>query len=352
VDPFCELDFDGLEEPPRRFAVRDAAGRLQATLVRTADKRMWWERPDGSVGLRGLRPADLLYGAERLRHEPLEVPVIVTEGPKDCEACWRAGSVAVGTLTGAGGVPTPAALEPLRDRIVILWPDHDAAGATHMARLADALQGIAREVRLLEVTELPAKAGAADLPVAAMPGFVATHARAYARVSRVGDDSSGEEERSISPDNGAPLIYAHDAHARMRVGTTRASRRERAALRASVRLLFAAPGDAALAELVAAFERIQGRVAKPAQVGYLIRCYRIHGPDTRSRLEALYRERGSTENLLLALEVAPPAWLADAPEADETPVASPPRTAPWPPTDQSATPEDPGPGEEDVAWTA
>jgi hypothetical protein len=344
VDPFCELDFDGLEEPPRRFAVRDATGGLCATQVRTADKQIWWEAPDGTLGLGGRRAADLpLYGAERLRHQPLEVPIIVTEGPKDAEACWHAGLPAVGTLTGAGGLPSASVLEVLRDRIVVLWPDADPPGAGHMARLADALRDIAREVRVLDVAGLAAKAGAADLPTAALPGFVATHAC----VSKNETNVSGDKDHPSLSDSSSSLTYARE-----RVPTTRLGRRDVAALRALVRLLFAAPGDAALAELVAAFERIQGRVAKPAQVGYLIRCYRIHGPDTRSRLEALYRERGSTENLLLALEVAPPAWLADAPEADEAPVASPPRTAPWPPTDQSATPEDPGPGQEDVAWTA
>ncbi|MGC8634198.1 MAG: hypothetical protein ACP5VP_05985 [Candidatus Limnocylindrales bacterium] len=336
------LGLEGLAEPARRFPVRDAAGVLRATLVRTADKQLWWEAPDGTRGLGGRRAADLpLYGAERLRRLPLEVPVLVTEGPKDCEACWHAGLPAVGTLTGAGGLPSAAALEVLRDRIAILWPDHDPAGAAHMAALADALRDVAREVRVLDVAELPAKAGAADLPSAALARFVATHARTYARVGRVGDDLSREHETAPSLSTGAEPLPT-----RARVPTRRLSRRDVAALRAGVRLTFAAPGDTALGELVASFERIQGRVAKPAQVGYLMRLYRIHGPATRTLLEALYRERGSTENLLLALEVARPAWLPEEAEADEAP------GAPWPP-------DDPGPGEaqaqdlaeEEGTWT-
>ena len=120
--------FQILSEPARRYLVRDDRGRLLAVLVRTADKTMWWLQPDGRPGLGGLHPADFIYGSERLSRVPLDVPVVTCEGPKDTEACWRAGLAAVGTLTGAGGVPSCAALEVLRDRIVVLWPDADNAG--------------------------------------------------------------------------------------------------------------------------------------------------------------------------------------------------------------------------------
>lgn len=166
-------NLNGLSEPPRRFAVRDAAGRLQATLVRNADKTMWWRDALGIPGLGRLHAADLLYGVERLRRVPLDVPIVVTEGPKDCEACWRARLVAVATLTGAGGVPTAAALAPLRDRIVVLWPDADAGGAEHMRRVTEALVDIAREIRVVDVTGLPPKAGAADLTPEAIARRVA-----------------------------------------------------------------------------------------------------------------------------------------------------------------------------------
>ena len=88
----------------------------------------------------------------------------------------------------------------------------------------------------------------------------------------------------------------------------RASRKEKAVLRKSVRLMFGEPDEASFKQLVRTMERIQGRVARPAQVGYLIRCWRIHGPGTVPLLERLYEERGTTEDLLLALETAPPTW--------------------------------------------
>jgi 5S rRNA maturation endonuclease (ribonuclease M5) len=196
ADPFGELTFENLSEPPRRFLVRGAGGKLLAVLVRTADKAMWWLGHDGRPGLGGLHPSHFLYGVERLSRVPLDVPVVICEGPKDTEACWRAGFVAVGTLTGAGGVPSTSALKLMGDRIVVLWPDADPAGRDHMERVAEALIGIAREIRLVDVSGLPAKAGAADVPLAEIPHLVARArvVRACAE-ARVGKKSTVEGGR-------------------------------------------------------------------------------------------------------------------------------------------------------------
>ncbi len=183
-DPFGELAFENPSEPPRRFLVRNGRGRLLAGLVRTAEKTMWWLGPDGRPGLGGLHPTDFLCGVERLCRVPLDVPVVICEGPKDTEACWRAGLVAIGTLTGAGGVPSTSALRVLRDRIVVLWPDADPSGKFHMERVAGALAGVAREIRIVDVAGRPAKAGAADVPASEIPRLVAR-----ARVVRVRGDS-------------------------------------------------------------------------------------------------------------------------------------------------------------------
>jgi len=111
--------------------------------------------------------------------------------------------------------------------------------------------------------------------------------------------------------NPSPVDRTTATYARARIGRVRGSRAERAELRKDVALLFHAPSDAALQSLRGTFERIQGRVASPRQLGYLIRCWRIHGPRTEQLLLDLYHERGTDQNLLLALELAPPAWLAD-----------------------------------------
>jgi len=66
-DPLGVLEFAGFAEPERRYAVRDASGVLRATLVRTSDKAIWWDGPDGRPGLGGVSVSELpLYGSERL----------------------------------------------------------------------------------------------------------------------------------------------------------------------------------------------------------------------------------------------------------------------------------------------
>src|SRR5262249_31937590 len=57
---------------------------------------------------------------------------------------------ALGTVTGASSCPSRKALRVLRDRDVVLWPDHDAPGAVHMRSVAAALHGIAATVRWIE----------------------------------------------------------------------------------------------------------------------------------------------------------------------------------------------------------
>ena len=70
----------------------------------------------------------------------------------------------LGSVTGAAKTPSPQALEVLRGRTVILWPDADSAGREHMDRIAAALQGVASEVRIFEWEGAPAKGDAADHP--------------------------------------------------------------------------------------------------------------------------------------------------------------------------------------------
>ena len=182
ADPFGNFDLNELDEPAQEYEVRDAQGRLVAVQVRTFDKRIWWKTPGGKLGLGGIAMKELpLYRSERLRTVPLELPVVVTEGPKDCDAVWRARMPAVGTMTGASGVPSAASLEVLRGRVVVLWPDNDVAGHRHMERIADALMGVAREIRWLDVPGLPPKGGAFDVPFQDIPKLVYT----YARLTRV-----------------------------------------------------------------------------------------------------------------------------------------------------------------------
>lgn len=150
-----------------RYVVKDADGWEQATHVRNdfsdGSKNMPWEHGDGIRGLpAGVSAADLpLYGSEDLSGRP-DGLVIVTEGEKAAQALRDQGRLAVGTVTGASGVPGNLALEALRGRDVALWPDNDEPGRLHMKRVAAALTGVARSVSFIDWRTGVAGADAAD----------------------------------------------------------------------------------------------------------------------------------------------------------------------------------------------
>jgi hypothetical protein len=92
--------------------------------------------------------------------------VVVVEGEKAADALLEAGLWALGTVTGAGGTPDAEALQVLEDFEVVLWPDNDDPGRAHMGRIAEALRGVAAEVRIFEWHDAPEKGDAADHPAA------------------------------------------------------------------------------------------------------------------------------------------------------------------------------------------
>jgi hypothetical protein len=152
-----------------RYALRNRKGELVAVHVRTdrpgEEKRVHWEQPDGTVGLHGtIKLVDMpLYGIDRLPADAKEVTL--TEGEKACDALLGRGVAAVGSVTGASGAPGDAALAPLcACPTVYLFPDNDAPGREHMARIAGVLQQLGhKDVRLIEWKAAPPKGDAADL---------------------------------------------------------------------------------------------------------------------------------------------------------------------------------------------
>ena len=126
-------------------------------------KRFFFERPDGKHGLGEISLTALpLYGSEDVGGWAADEPVILVEGEKARDALGSAGFKAVASVTGASTCPGPLPLAVLKDRIVVLWPDADKPGLSHMAKIGLALEGIAREVRLFTWPEAPEKADAFD----------------------------------------------------------------------------------------------------------------------------------------------------------------------------------------------
>lgn len=92
-----------------------------------------------------------LYGLHDLAQRPADT-VIVAEGEKAADALAKLGCVA----TTSGGASSAAAADwtPLRGRRVLIWPDNDTPGAQYARDVAQALQGVAAEVRIIDAAPL------------------------------------------------------------------------------------------------------------------------------------------------------------------------------------------------------
>ncbi len=168
-EPPENLRHPKLGTPSKTWQIRDHGGSLWAVHARfdpPDDKKvvLWWRNDRWS--LEGLSLKDLpLWGSESLQEASISAPVYLTEGEKAAEALRGAGVPTVATVTGSSSAPELQALEVLRDRQVVLWPDRDTPGRKHMDKVAAALEGIAAEVRMLDpatLEGLPLKAGKED----------------------------------------------------------------------------------------------------------------------------------------------------------------------------------------------
>jgi hypothetical protein len=159
------------------WEIRNRHGEVQALHIRIDEpggkKKCLWKLPGvDEYGLNGRQLATIpLYRTELLDDWPEDMPVVLTEGEKAADALAQLHPAVLGTVTGAGAAPGDEALEPLRGRRVVLWPDADEPGREHMRRIGKALQGIANEVRVYEPEGMPEGGDAADHPaVAALDG--------------------------------------------------------------------------------------------------------------------------------------------------------------------------------------
>jgi hypothetical protein len=157
--------------PHTSWEIRNATGQLVAAHHRmdkgAEGKQVWWRGPNGERTLSeiGLGTADLpLYRSEYAQDWPEDVSVIVTEGEPAADALAAVYPATLATVTGASKIPGPEALEVLRGKRVVLWADNDEEGRAHMRRVAEALQGVATEVRIFEWEGAPPKGDAADHP--------------------------------------------------------------------------------------------------------------------------------------------------------------------------------------------
>src|SRR5439155_25244135 len=150
------------KRPERRIVATydytDENGKLLFQVVRYEPKGFSQRCPDGNGGwswkLASVRR--VLYRLPGLLAADRAAPIYVVEGEKDVEALVALGLVAT---TNAGGAEKwrPEYNEHLRDRDVLLLPDHDVAGRAHAEMVARNLAGVARTVRIVELPGLPDK---------------------------------------------------------------------------------------------------------------------------------------------------------------------------------------------------
>ncbi|HXI17015.1 MAG TPA: AAA family ATPase [Chloroflexota bacterium] len=153
--------------PRTRWAYMWEAGEVVAyhKRVEKADgkKSFVWELPDGRTSAGTVAIADLpLYRRVEVLSAPADAVILVCEGERAADAAAEHGFVSTSFGGGASQRDFGRALEDLRGRHVALWPDNDNAGELLMERLAEGLHGVAATVRVIDVTDLPAKGDAFD----------------------------------------------------------------------------------------------------------------------------------------------------------------------------------------------
>lgn len=90
-----------------------------------------------------------------------ERPVYLSEGEKDADALRALGLTATCNPMGAGNWED-AYTDALAGAVVALLPDNDPAGRAHAARVAAALHGKAKRLRVVELPGLPDKGDVSD----------------------------------------------------------------------------------------------------------------------------------------------------------------------------------------------
>jgi hypothetical protein len=165
----------GIGRPNRRggtlactYDYVDADGQLRFQVLRFTDpKRFVQRRPDPErpgawlPNLDGITP--LLYRLpEVLTAVQAGTPVVVVEGEKDADRLAAGGLVATTAPMGASARWRPEFTSMLSGGVVLLGPDHVEAGGPHAEKVAAALHGVARSVRVLTLPSLSEKGDVSD----------------------------------------------------------------------------------------------------------------------------------------------------------------------------------------------
>ncbi len=128
--------------------------RIRAKNPQTGDK---WIRPmkhdgDGfALGEPAFANGKPLYKLHAVRANP-NATVVVTEGESCADALAKIGVLA--TTSGSADSADKADWQPLQGRPVLIWPDHDDAGARYGASVKQKLAALGCSIRMIDVSKL------------------------------------------------------------------------------------------------------------------------------------------------------------------------------------------------------
>jgi len=141
------------------YDYQDEKGILLFQVVRMRPKDFRQRRPDGKAwiwSLKGVRR--VLYRLpELLKGEQ----VFVSEGEKDVDRLVSEGLTAT-TCPGGAGKWRDEYSEALRGKDCVILPDNDEPGRQHALKVAEALKNIAKSIKIIELSGLPAKGDVSD----------------------------------------------------------------------------------------------------------------------------------------------------------------------------------------------
>jgi len=136
------------------YSYTDENGKLLFQVVRRPLKSFCQRRPDGSgkwiYNLKGVRR--VLYRLPGLLNADRNAVVWIVEGEKDADALAGLGLVAT-TNSGGVGKWRKSYNQALEGRHVVIFPDCDEAGYKHAVNVAEALQGVAESIKIVELPD-------------------------------------------------------------------------------------------------------------------------------------------------------------------------------------------------------
>jgi hypothetical protein len=134
------------------YDYRFANGSLNFQVCRMVPKNFRQRRNETDWTVKGCTPTPFRL---ELWHSNAKA-VFIPEGEKDCLGLESLGFTATCNAGGAGKWRKEHA-SYLKDRICFILPDNDKAGQDHGQQVAKSLHGIAKETRIVNLPDLPAK---------------------------------------------------------------------------------------------------------------------------------------------------------------------------------------------------